>query len=213
MFRDREDAGRQLAAALRDLELRDPLVLGIPRGGVVLGAVIARHLEAELDVVLSRKLRAPLQPELAIGSIAEDGKVYLTDESSLVPGISDEYLERERRHQLSEIARRSEMFRSVRPRVPVEGRSVIVTDDGIATGSTMIAALESLRNREAHEVIAALPVAPPTSLPAIESRCDRVVCLHSPRTFFAVMQFYERFEEVTDEQVMAILREFAPAQK
>jgi putative phosphoribosyl transferase len=214
MFRDREDAGRRLAARLREFELHDPIVLGIPRGGVVVADVIALELDAELDIVLARKLRAPWQPELAIGSIAEDGEAHMTSESSLVPGVTPEYVDREKRHQLAEIERRRDLFRSVRPRAAVAGRSAIVVDDGIATGSTMIAALHALRQQDVQELIAAIPVAPPTSVPEIEQHCDRVVCLATPRIFYAVMQFYDRFDEVTDEQVVAILRgAHAPARR
>src|SRR5512137_1559748 len=139
MFANREDAARQLADRLRGRELVDPVVLAIPRGGVVTGAVLARELGAELDVVLARKLRAPGQPELAVGAVSEDGQVYLNHYAQEYLDVMEEYLEQERRHQMAEIARRKELFRSVRPKAPLAGRSVIVTDDGIATGSTMIA--------------------------------------------------------------------------
>src|SRR5207249_12026685 len=131
--------------------LRDPLVLGIPRGGVVLGAVLAKELPAELDVVLSRKLRAPGSPELALGAVAESGEVYLNPEVErwLEPG--SDHLERERLLQTAEVARRKELFRAVRPAAGIAGRSVMVTDDGIATGATMIAALHVARAQGAHE--------------------------------------------------------------
>lgn len=210
MFLDREDAGRQLVDKLRGLELHDPVVLAIPRGGVVIGAVLARELEAELDVVLSRKLRAPGQPELAIGAIAEDGAVYLNGFARRMTGATDEYLAEERRRQLDEIARRRELVRTVRPRARLKDRSVIVTDDGIATGSTMIAALDVIRGQEPREVIVAVPVAPPDGLEEIRRRCDRLICLLAPPDFYAIGQFYQEFEQVDDEQVIALLRELAP---
>src|SRR5262245_49389747 len=147
MFRDREDAGQQLAAALRSRPLRDPLVLGIPRGGVALGGVLARELRADLDIVLARKLRAPHEPELAVGAIGEDGQVFLDRKASRVLNLPMEYLKTEVEHQKAEIARRRELFRAVRPPAPLAGRTVIVTDDGIATGATMIAALQVIRGQ------------------------------------------------------------------
>ena len=147
MFRNREDAARQLAEKLKGRQLHDPLVLAIPRGGVVTGAVLARELGADLDVVLSRKLRAPGQPELAIGAISEDGRVYLNHHAEAFLDLLEDYLAEERRHQLSEIGRRKKLFRAVRPEAPITGRSVIVTDDGIATGSTMIAALQAVKTQ------------------------------------------------------------------
>lgn len=210
MFRDREDAARQLAARFKGRALRDPLVLAIPRGGVVTGAVLARELGAALDVVLSRKLRAPFQPELAVGAVSEDGRAYLNPETTELIGPSGAYLEEERRHQIAEIARRKRLFRGARPQAPVAGRTVIVTDDGIATGATMIAALQSLRPQGPRELIVAVPVAPPERLEEVRRYCDDVVCLHSPALFWAVGQFYEDFTQVEDAEAVDLLRQFAP---
>lgn len=211
MFRNREDAASQLAEKLKSRELHDPLVLAIPRGGVVTGAVLARELGADLDVVLSRKLRAPGQPELAIGAVAEDGQVYLNHYAQEFQGLMEEYLADERRHQLAEIARRKKLFRAVRPPAPLADRSVIVTDDGIATGSTMIAALQAVKTQNAREVIVAVPVASPERLAEVRRWCDDVVCLLTPDAFWAIGQFYEDFSQVEDEEVVQLLREFAPA--
>ncbi len=209
MFRDRADAARQLAGRLKGRELHDPLVLAIPRGGVVTGAVLARELGAELDVVLSRKLRAPGQPELAIGAISEDGRVYLNHHAQAFLDRIEEYLAQERRHQLAEIARRKKLFRAVRPQASVAGRSVIVTDDGIATGSTMIAALQAVKAQHPREVIVAVPVASPDRLEEVRRWCDDVVCLLSPAEFWAIGQFYADFSQVEDEQAIELLRSFA----
>ena len=211
MFADREDAARQLAQKLKPLKFRDPLVLAIPRGGVATGAVLARELDAELDVVLSRKLRAPFQPELAIGGVGEDGEVYLNHHVEAATGVGKEYIEEERKHQLQEIARRQKIFRAARLQAPTVGRSVILTDDGIATGSTMIAALHVVKTHKPYEVIVAVPVAPPDRLEIIRSLCDRLICLLAPAEFYAVGQFYRSFAPVEDEEVVRILREFAPA--
>lgn len=210
MFHDREDAAHQLAGLLKGRDLFDPLVLAIPRGGVVTGAVLARELGAELDVVLSRKLRAPLQPELAVGAVSEDGRVHLNHHARDVPGLSEDYLVGERRRQLGEIARRKALFRGVRPQASVAGRSVIVTDDGVATGSTMIAALQTVRPRKPRELIVAVPVASPERLAEVRRWCNEVVCLLQPEEFWAIGQFYEDFTQVEDEEVVERLREFAP---
>jgi predicted phosphoribosyltransferase len=209
-FRDREDAGRRLGEALKGRALRDPLVLAIPRGGVAVGAPLARALGAELDVVLARKLRAPYQPEYALGAISEAGQVTLNPQYRRAAGVSDDYLEQEARHQLAEVEHRKQLFRAVRPPAPMTGRSVVVTDDGIATGSTMIAALQAARGHGPHELLVAVPVASPDRLEEVRRYCDDAVCLLLPDDFYAVGQFYERFEAVEDDEVVRLLREANP---
>ena len=209
MFRNREDAAQRLAGKLTHRELHDPLVLAIPRGGVVTGAVLARELHAELDVVLSRKLRAPDQPELAIGAVTEDGQLYVCEDARDYLDALDDYLVDERRHQLTEIARRKALFRAVRPQARIAGRSVIVTDDGIATGSTMIAALQATRTHRPRELIVAVPVASPDRLEEVRRWSDDVVCLLAPDDFRAVGQYYEDFTQVDDDEVVTLLRQHA----
>lgn len=211
MFADRKDGAKQLAQKLKHLKLYDPLVLAIPRGGVVTGAVLAQELDAELDIVLSRKLRAPYEPELAIGAIGEGGAMHLNNYAKRVSGVDQAYIDQERQHQLDEIARRTRLFRAVRPPAPIGGRSLILTDDGIATGATMIAALQVAKSQHPREMIVAVPVAPPERLEPISKLCDRLVCLRTPEDFVAVGQFYREFDAVEDEEVVRILREFAPA--
>ncbi|MFO0879334.1 MAG: phosphoribosyltransferase family protein [Gemmataceae bacterium] len=209
MFLNREDAARQLARTLKGRPLHDPLVLAIPRGGVAIGAVLARELGAELDIVLSRKLRAPGQPELAIGAISEDGQVYLNHHADEYVGEMRQYLANERHHQMMEIKRRRSLFRAVRPAASIANRSVIVTDDGIATGSTMLAALQAIRAQKPRELIVAVPVAPPERLDEIRFWCDEVICLEMPESFWAVGQCYEDFTQVEDEDAVELLREAA----
>jgi predicted phosphoribosyltransferase len=207
MFANREDAAHWLAEKLKGRKLHRPIVLAIPRGGVVTGAVLAEELGAELDVVLSRKLRAPYQPELAIGAVSEDGRVYLDPAITAAIGIDEDgYLASEREHQLAEIARRKKLFRAVKPQAPLAGRSVIVTDDGIATGSTMIAALKVVRAQKPLELIVAVPVASPDRLGEIRRWCDDIVCLLAPEHFWAIGQFYEDFTQVEDEEVVELLK-------
>jgi predicted phosphoribosyltransferase len=206
MFRDRKDAGRQLASQLLNLQLIDPLVLGIPRGGIIAAAEIADLLHAELDVVLAHKLRSPLQPELAFGAIDEDGRVYLNQFAEEIVVENEAYYESERQTQLLEIHRRQHLFRSGRSAALITGRSVILTDDGIATGSTMFAAIGFIKTRQPHELIVAVPVSPPSTLRQLQQQCDRVVCVAAPADFMAVGQFYETFLPVSDEQVADLLR-------
>jgi putative phosphoribosyl transferase len=205
MFRDRADAGRRLAELLKGRSFVRPVVLAIPRGGVVTGVVIAKEIGAELDVVLSRKLRAPLQPELAIGSISEDGRIDLAHFARKSAGVTDEYLAEECGHQLGEIERRKRLFRKTRPAVALGGRSVIVTDDGIATGATMIAALRTVRAKKPKELIVAVPLAAPERLEEVGKSCDEVVCLQSDSSFDAVGQFYEDFAQVDDDEAAELL--------
>jgi predicted phosphoribosyltransferase len=211
MFRNREIAARQLADRLRGRKLYDPVVLAIPRGGLVTGAVLARELGAELDVVLPRKLRLPGRPESTLGAVSEDGRVHLTPHAALLVDLYGGYVERERAFQLGEIERRRSMFRAVRPAAPLAGRSVIVVDDAVTTGSTMIAALLSARARKPLELIAAVPVAAAERVEEIRGRCDEVVCLLTPREVWGAGQFYEDFRPVTDEEAIELLGGLSPA--
>ncbi len=221
MFHNREDAALQLAKELKSRSFQNLLVLAIPRGGVAIGSVLARELGAELDIILARKLRAPNQPEFAIGAVSETGEVYLNEQADDALEGADDYLALEKRHQMQEIARRTRMLRGAKPPVQIEGRSVIVTDDGIATGSTMIAALKEVQLLQPRELIVAVPVAAADSLKLVRIWADDVVCLLTPEDFWAVGQYYEQFPPVEDEQVVAMLNEaklppevkhFAPAE-
>jgi putative phosphoribosyl transferase len=214
MFNDRDEAGWMLVERLRGESVEKPIVLAIPRGGVEVGAALARGLGCELDVVLSRKLRAPHQPELALGAVSESGEVYLNHFAAAMTDAGDAYIEAERTRQMAEIARRRTLLRAVRPQADVLGRTVILTDDGIATGATMIAALKTVRAEGAKEIIVAVPVGAPDRIDAIRPLCDRVECLIEPADFWAVGQFYRHFEQVDDDRVVQLLRDFGvPATK
>jgi predicted phosphoribosyltransferase len=209
MFRNREDAGRQLAAYLKRRPLHDPIVLAIPRGGVPTGAALSRELGADFDVILSRKLRAPYQPESAVGAVAEDGQVYIDHHAKAYVDLTEEYLAEERRCQLAEISKRSLLFRQVRPRASLARRSVIVSDDGVATGSTMIAALQAVWAQNPREVVVAVPVASAERLEVIRPWCDEVVCILVPHRFASISRFYEDFSPVDDSMVADLLRQRA----
>ncbi|MDR7440179.1 MAG: phosphoribosyltransferase family protein [Armatimonadota bacterium] len=207
MFRDRHHAGQALAAALRPriAPEEDVLVLGIPRGGVVVADEVAARLGAELDIIVPRKLRAPQNPELAIGAVAEDGSLYLDERSLWVLRVDQTYIDQEAAFQMAEIQRRLQAYRGDRAPPRVEGRTVILVDDGIATGSTMIAAVRSARAKKAGRVVVAVPVAPPEGVCRLQQEADEMVCVHEDPYFMAVGQFYEDFRQVSDEEVRTIL--------
>jgi len=212
-FTDRADAGRRLAARL-EIYRRDrndqPVVIGLPRGGVVVAAEVARLLEAPLDVVVVRKLGAPDYPEFAIGAIAR-GETVLNEEidpGSLPPGYLDRVIATETR----ELERRETLYRGGRAAVPVAGRTVLVVDDGLATGSTAAAAVRALRHAGARRIVVAVPVAAPDSAQRLARLADEVVCLFTPADFRAVSLWYRSFGQTSDEEVVELLhRASAPA--
>lgn len=205
MFHDRDDAARQLADKLIEYRGQNPLVLAIPRGAVPMAKLIAQRLDGELDVVLVRKLRAPDQPELAIGSVDESGWTYIADFAAIY-GADSDYIESEKQAQLETIRQRRAQYTPVRAPIDPTGRIVIVIDDGLATGATMISALHGLRAKRPAKLICAVPVSPPETLRKVRELADQVVCLQAPPYFQAVGQFYRHFPQVDDDQVIDILR-------
>ena len=203
-FADRIDAARQLAAALGGYRGSHPLVLAIPRGAVPMGAELARRLGGDLDVVLVRKLRAPGNPELAVGAVDETGWTYVADHAREV-GATEAYLESERDEQRRLLAQRRMRYTPGRDSRDPAGRTVIVVDDGLATGATMIAALHSVRARGPARLVCAVPVAAPESAARVSSYADEFVCLAQPPQFHAVGQFYRDFPQVDDREVEEIL--------
>jgi predicted phosphoribosyltransferase len=185
-----------------------PLVLGVPRGAVPMARVIADALGGDLDVVLVRKLRAPGQAELAIGAVDESGTVLKGRYFDLA---TDEYLREEVRTQLGILRKRREQYTRARPAVDPAGRVAIIVDDGIATGSSMLAAIRSVKARRPKKIVVAIAVAPRSSISRIEAECDEVVCLSTPEDFYAVGELFEDFSEVTDDMVVAVLRQRQPA--
>ncbi len=206
-FEDRKEAGRLLAGALNEFRAKDTVVLGIPRGGMVVAGEIARLLAAKLDIALSRKLGAPGNPELAIGSISESGRLFLNDDLAFRVGADKEYIEAEKSRQLAEIKGRIRRFRGVKEKVPLKGKTVILTDDGVATGATMQAALWDARQENPERLIAAIPVGAKESLEALVECADELIALRVPEYLGAIGQFYLNFEQTSDEEVLEILRE------
>lgn len=205
-FSDRVDAGKRLTEALADFHGKDAAVLAIPRGGVVVGYEIAAALMLPLDVIVPRKLGSPDNPELAIGAIAEDGTRVLDNQLVVYLGVPDSYIEMESERQRQEIARRMKVYREGAEPIDLRGKEVIIVDDGIATGSTMKAALLSVRNRGAKSVTVAVPVGPPQTITELKQLADRVICLYTPEYFQAIGQFYEDFSQITDEEVIRLLK-------
>ena len=208
IFKNRREAGRQLATALikRGYLSKNTLVLGIPRGGLVVADEVAKALSTALDVIIARKLRAPYQPELGIGAVVDGNHIVLNEAVVRSVGASQDYLNREIAYQKGESERRLRFYRGGHPAPEVTGKTVIVVDDGIATGYTFRASLESLRQRHPDRLVAAAPVAARDSAEMLKAFADEVVCLYTPVAFYAVGTWYGNFDQTSDEEAAAILR-------
>ena len=206
LFANRVEAAKRLASALADFVNKDAIVLAIPRGGVVVGFEIARSLGLPLDVIVPRKIGAPDNPELAIGAMTEDGTIILDDELVNYLRVTRAYIKEESERQRLEIEHRLRLYRGDMPRPNLKKRDVIIVDDGIATGSTMKAALASVRKSGAKTITVAIPVGPPSTIRELEKQADRVVCLYTPQPFHAIGEFYEDFAQTENDEVTELLR-------
>lgn len=204
MFQNRQDAARRLSLLLQDYaNAPSTLVIALPRGGVVLGAVIAAHLHLPLDVLCVRKMGAPDQPEFALGAVSETGECLLSKD---IQSISPAYLEKTIEKEKIECQRRAALYRQNRPLKDIKGKTVILVDDGVATGSTLFVAIASLKKRGVSKLCVAVPVAPPDTFQRIKQETSQAFALATPSPFYAVSQFYERFEQTADEEVIALLQ-------
>ncbi|MEU5510116.1 phosphoribosyltransferase [Streptomyces fungicidicus] len=210
-FRDRRQAGRELAARLRERRdegaLPDPVVLALPRGGVAVAAEVARALDAPLDVLVVRKIGAPFHEEFGVGAMAGDGVPVFDEDSLFRLGLSESDLAAVVARERAELRRREERYRQGRPPPDTRGRTVVVVDDGLATGSTARAALRALRARDPGRLVLAVPVGAAEGLALMRSEADEVLCLHEPAAFMAVGQWYEEFDQLTDEDVLDALHQ------
>ena len=209
-FRDRRDAGRRLGEALAGLRAQNPVVVGLPRGGVIVAYEVARALGAPLDIALVRKLGAPRQPEFAIGAVGEDGDVLLDSQLADQCGLDEAGVDALVARERGELARRSRRFRGDEAPLPVTGRIVVLVDDGIATGATASAAALALRRRGAKRIVLAVPVGPHDVRERFADVADEIVCLESPVELVAVGQAYADFSQTSDDEVVALLRDAPP---
>jgi putative phosphoribosyl transferase len=211
MFRDRTDAGEKLAIRLQHLKQEHPVVIALPRGGVPVAFEVAKALEAPLDVILIRKIGAPGQPELAVGAVTDGGhaEVVINKDIAQATGASADYIERQKEVELKHIEERRARYFTGVPRPDIEGRTVIMIDDGIATGATVRVAVKAFERRGAGRLIVAVPVAPPDTVESLQQEVDEVVCLDAPEFFHAVGAFYRDFTQTKDEEVIDLLERAA----
>ena len=207
MFNDRKDAGRRLLKELERLQTENPLILAVPRGGVVIAHEMIKALALDWDLIIPRKIGAPHNKEVAIGAISYDGS-YFTDEGYVdMLGVSSRYIEEEAAFQLDEIKRRMREYKGTDDFPKVRDRTVIIVDDGIATGFTLLAAIKSVKQQGADKVIVAVPVAPQDTVERLSKEVDEVICLEVPEEFYAVGMHYKNFPEVTDNEIAAIMND------
>ncbi len=205
-YADRRDAARRLSESLSEQSVHHPLILGIPRGGVVIADEIAQRVNADLDVALTRKLGAPGNPELAIGAIAENGTLLIQEEIAEKVGADEDYILQEKARQFAEISARRDRYRAVLPRTPLHDRWVILVDDGIATGATVQASIWAAREEGPSRIVVAVPVGSQDAIERLSHDADEVICPYIPEYFYAIGPFFSDFGQVGDEEVVEILR-------
>ncbi|MBS3922163.1 MAG: hypothetical protein KGZ37_03325 [Nitrosarchaeum sp.] len=207
VFNDRVDAAKKLVKNMAWLKKEDPIILAIPRGGVVLGDIISSELDVKLDIIVSRKIGAPHNPELAIGAVTPDGSYFPNVDITRMLNVPQKYIELEISEQIKEIERRLMKFRGTKE-YHLEGRTVVLIDDGIATGATMFTAIQWVKKQKPKQIIVAIPVGPKDTIDKLNETVDKVIVLQSPHDFNAVGEFYEEFEQVNDSQVQEIMSKY-----
>ena len=207
IFKNRAEAGMKLAESMKDFGGKDVVVLGIPRGGVVVAKEIAKELGAPMDIIVTKKIGAPGEPEFALGAVTQEGDVIMDRQVAESLGASREYLDDQIAEKRKEVSDRMRRLRGDAPYPTLEGRVVLIVDDGIATGSSMEAAVMSVKKRKPKEVVVAVPVAPRDAIDALTEDGTKVVCLESPGSFLAIGEFYRDFGQVEDTEVVRILQE------
>lgn len=207
VFKNREEAGKKLAVKLKNFQdKKNLIVLAIPRGGLAVGKQFSQTLNCPLDIIVTKKISAPGNPELAIGAVGEIGEPVINEELAVSVGAGEKYLEEEITNRQTEVERRIKEYRGERLPFDLKNKTVIITDDGVATGATMEAAVEVVRQQEPKKIIVATPVIARDSLKKLEEKADEVIYLEAPLMFFAVGQFYQEFRQITDEEVKRLLR-------
>ena len=206
MFVDRSEAGEKLAEELREYKDKDCVVVAIPRGGVIVADQVARELDCPLDLIITRKIGAPGNPELAMGAVAGENRVVISEDIKAGLGASEEYIQAEVAKQLSEIRRRRRIYVGEKPLLSLKNKIVILIDDGLATGYTARVAVDVIRKEDPSQIILAVPVAPRDTCESLSSKVDKVVCLDRPGLFYAVGQFYLDFSQTTDDEVVEIMK-------
>ena len=208
IFKSRDETGGLLAEKLLALQLSSPIVIAIPRGGVVIGCEIAKRIGAELDIITPKKIPAPQNPELAIGAVMHDGSFFLNEEVAAASSASETYIENAKESARNESARRLSVYRGARAPPALGGRAVVLADDGIATGSTMEVAIKWAKEQNAKRIVVAVPVIPTSILAKLKKYVDDVVYVEATESFFAIGQFYKIFEQVSDEEVIRMLHDY-----
>lgn len=208
LFKDQVSAGGKLAAQLQKFQGKNAIILAIPRGGVATGYGLAKKLNLPLDIIVTRKIGAPSNPELAIGAVGEtEGSLWLNKRLVQDLAVSQEYIKKEARLQKREIKRRERIYRQGKKPLSLKGKIVILVDDGLATGATMLAAVREIRNLNPEKVIVAVPVAPADTVEALKKEADEVICLQTPALFFSVGQWYQNFRQYSDEEVIKLIKD------
>lgn len=206
MFKNRIDAGRRLANKLGEFKGKECVVLGVPRGGVVVAREVADKLGSKLDIVIPRKVGAPYNTEVAVGAVTEDGNVFWDERLMRILGVMPDLLEESVKVAVKEIERRTNIYRDGKSKVDINSKNVVLVDDGIATGFTVLAAVRSIKSQNPLSITLAVPVASKEALNKFKGEVDSIICLDIPEDFSAVGHFYEEFEQITDDEVIELLR-------